>query len=118
MCGHFTLQLRYHYANGNCLTKISIFIFNHMLTRCLIRIFHKKTGYVLGFIIFPDDLHMQFVLLVIGACLMKGISNFWTVCLTGNTELSVAISILNALLSSGEFNMFMPKKCIFTTKVN
>lgn len=44
---------------------------------------------------------MQFVLLVIGICLMKGVSNFWTVCLNGNTELSVAMSIMNALLSSG-----------------
>lgn len=65
----------------------------------------EKTGYVLGFIIFPDDVHMQFVLLVIGICLMKGISNFWTVCLNGNVELSVAMSILNALLSSGKLEL-------------
>lgn len=66
--------------------------------------FDSQFGYVLGFIIFPGCIEMQFVLFVTAVCLMKGISNLWTVILGGNIDLSITISIINNFLACGKLN--------------
>lgn len=57
--------------------------------------------------IFPDHVEMQFVILIIGVCVMKAVSNLWTVILGGNIDLSITISLVNMLLACGELKNYM-----------
>lgn len=65
-------------------------------------IYYFQSSYVLGLVLFPDNVPMQLGLFFTGVSPAGGASNIWTVLLGGNLDLSITMSTTSTLSAFGK----------------
>lgn len=64
--------------------------------------FSLQLSYVLGLVLFPNNLEMQLGMFFTGVSPSGGASNVWSVILGGNLDLSISMTTINTLSAFGE----------------
>lgn len=68
--------------------------------------FHQAS-YILGLIIFPENVAMQLGLFFTGVSPGGGASNIWTILLGGNMDMSIAMTTISTMLAFGMMPLWL-----------